>query len=206
FCLDHLIQPRNGPASAELAKAVEADLLQKESYNSYGIDLDAFFSRGGPRMWADLFGLSDRTWGWNSRYAKLRAAAYEGIAAHPMPYIKGSVRTFAESLVLHYKPETLSARHHGKSEGKARLNKNGLPAPTEGQLIPKSYLWWLATSPDNTISEELESRTNSQVRAMNAKLPVRDGSPAVSFILNEGVGAIYPPVFTWLCAGVFLFV
>jgi hypothetical protein len=50
FVTDKLVRPSNGPASRELARAVQRDLLPKEPYRSYGITLDDFFHEASPRM------------------------------------------------------------------------------------------------------------------------------------------------------------
>ena len=48
FIVDHTVRPENGPASRELAAAVERDLLTKEPYRSYGIDIDDVLLPGQP--------------------------------------------------------------------------------------------------------------------------------------------------------------
>src|SRR5439155_21494982 len=68
FVTDRIIRPSNGPASRQLARAVERDLLPKEPYRSYGITLDDFFHRASARMEVDLLTLSDRLKGWHSNY------------------------------------------------------------------------------------------------------------------------------------------
>ena len=83
---DHVVSPANGPASRELGEAVRTHLLTKEPYRSYGVTLDAFFSRADTRMHEDLLNLSDQVWGWDSNYSKLRAAAWEALQKHPARY------------------------------------------------------------------------------------------------------------------------
>lgn len=85
--LDGLIHPENGPASLALVAAVKTDLLVHEPYRSRKIDEEIFFY-GKPkhlrlRMLYDLVGLSDRTWGWDSDYRMLRAAAIEAMEKKP---------------------------------------------------------------------------------------------------------------------------
>ena len=46
FTVDHIVDPENGPASRQLADAVERHLLDEEPYRSYGIDLETFFREG----------------------------------------------------------------------------------------------------------------------------------------------------------------
>ena len=54
FEMDRIVAPDNGPASRELARAVERELLTKEPYRSYGVDLDEFFSSGSDRVFSDM--------------------------------------------------------------------------------------------------------------------------------------------------------
>ncbi|NJO07188.1 MAG: hypothetical protein HC876_17660 [Chloroflexaceae bacterium] len=52
FVVDRIVQPSNGPATAELARLVEQELLIQEPYTTYNIDLETFFSSGSTLMWA----------------------------------------------------------------------------------------------------------------------------------------------------------
>ena len=83
FVVDRIVDPANGEGSRELARAVQDDLLPREPYRSYGVDLDAFFSSGSARMHEDLIGLADRTWGWDDDYAHLARVGREAVRAHP---------------------------------------------------------------------------------------------------------------------------
>ena len=84
FTTDHIVRPSNGPASRELANAVRRNVLPEEPYRSYGITLDEFFERGGPREFEDVVGITDRLWGWDSDYAHMRAVGIEAVRAHPV--------------------------------------------------------------------------------------------------------------------------
>ena len=83
FVVDRIVEPENGDATRELARAVQSDLLPREPYRSYGIDLEQFFTAGSSRMHEDLIGLSDRTWGWDDDYAHLGRVGREAVVAHP---------------------------------------------------------------------------------------------------------------------------
>ena len=74
------------------------DLLPEEPYRSYGITLDEFFERGGPREFEDVVGITDRLWGWDSDYAHMRAVGIEAVRAHPVEYISGVGKTTFEEL------------------------------------------------------------------------------------------------------------
>ena len=98
FTTDHIVRPGNGPASRELANAVRRNVLPEEPYRSYGITLDEFFERGGPREFEDVVGITDRLWGWDSDYAHMRAVGIEAVRAHPLRYISGVGKTTFEEL------------------------------------------------------------------------------------------------------------
>ena len=83
------------------------DLLPREPYRSYGIDLDTFFASGSARMHEDLIGLADRTWGWDDDYAHLARVGREAVRAHPGDYARGVAR---DSWRLLWWPVFLSAR------------------------------------------------------------------------------------------------
>ena len=89
-----IVKPQNGKHSKALARAVELELLSKEPYRSYEIDLDDFFSLGSNRMYGDLVGLSDKIWGWESDYSKLRKVAIEAIIKHPFKYFSNGLLSF----------------------------------------------------------------------------------------------------------------
>ena len=73
-------------------------MLPEEPYRSYGITLDEFFRRGGPREFEDVVGITDRLWGWDSDYAHLRAVGIEAVRAHPLRYLSGVGTTTFEEL------------------------------------------------------------------------------------------------------------
>ena len=50
FVTDKLVAASNGPASRELAQAVQHDLLPKQPYRAYRITLHDFFSKASSRM------------------------------------------------------------------------------------------------------------------------------------------------------------
>jgi hypothetical protein len=83
FITDKIVRPSNGPASRDLAAAVQRDLLPKEPYRSYGITLDEFFTEGSSRMQEDLVALSDRVKGWNTDRRWLRDVGVEAVRARP---------------------------------------------------------------------------------------------------------------------------
>ena len=63
-----------------MAQVVERELLTKEPYRSYGVDLDEFFSSGSDRVFADLTSLPG---------IDLPTVTQEAIRAHPQTFISG---------------------------------------------------------------------------------------------------------------------
>jgi hypothetical protein len=165
FLTDRIVRPSNGPASRELARAVEQDLLPKEPYRSYGIDLDTFFSKGSTRMHEDLVALSNRLWGWNSDGHKLREVGIEAVRTHPGAYTRG-VTTTIWQLLSQPLYRTLppggaqAAQPHAGGDGGGGdggregdtivVNGRRLPRPTEGEPIPAAHEGGVAT-PDGSI-------------------------------------------------------
>ena len=60
FVTDKIVRPSNGPASRELAHAVQRDLLHEGAVPLVRDHLDRFFSEASSRMQEDLVALSDR--------------------------------------------------------------------------------------------------------------------------------------------------
>jgi hypothetical protein len=164
FVVDKIVKPDNGPASRELARAVEQRLLTREPYRSYGITLDEFFSSGSGRMHEDFIGLSDRTWGWDDDYAHVAAAGREAVRAHPGTYVRGVVRDFG---ILLRTPLSLGVTTGGDDGGSSAssapqtitVNGRVLPKPTEDELIPAARQSGFVSTPDGRISEVWTSPT-----------------------------------------------
>lgn len=229
---DRIVDSGNGPASRELARAIESDLLRREPYRSYGVTLDEFFENAGVGGWSDLAALSDRTWGWESDYRKLRAVAWEAIARHPTTYVRGVVSTVREELAGAYRPDppqapppprTIECELGCVDRGLKHINGRRLPAPFEGDQMPRHFGFWHASSPDDSIQmdwgsfvrpklvfryAEVEARYErlaTELRDMMSKLPSRDGSYAWSERLNRITGWL-PSMLVWLALGIVGFV
>ncbi len=101
FELDRIMAPENGPASRRLAHVVERELLTREPYRSYGIDVDEFFSSGSNRIFGDLTGVASG--------ADLAAATREAIREHPGTFASSIARTLWEQLASRpvYAPEAV---------------------------------------------------------------------------------------------------
>jgi hypothetical protein len=213
FTISHIVHADNGPASADLAKLVSTQLLTKEPYVSYGINAEIFFSQGKERMFWDLVPLSDQYYGWNSDYSQLRKVGIEAVMAHPMPFFWDYIKSAGGMLL--FNPEWPVATKFRK-ESVVPLDEKGLPVPTEGEKIPRSYFWASSSSPDvralpdpNSIVLQIQdSKIQRQTDELQKKLiryqemlPDRDGSVQIAIWLN-GISLRYPPPIVWLIAGI----
>ena len=165
FVVDRIVEPENGEATRELARAVQSDLLPREPYRSYGIDLEQFFTAGSSRMHEDLIGLSDRTWGWDDDYAHLGRVGREAVVAHPGDYVRGVAR---DTWRLLWWPLFLPVDEGEATATRELAAASQLPEPSEGQPIPSaSVSGWIST-PDNSIREIWTSPTQ---RSSSSTIP-----------------------------------
>ena len=220
FTTDHIVRPDNGPASRELADAVQRELLSEEPYRSYGITLDDFFARGGPREFEDVVGITDRLWGWDSDYAHMRAVGVEAVEAYPLAYISGVGRTILGEL---WKPLYV-ALPGGDVERATPGNAAkpapvpALPVPSEGEQIPAARQGFFSTTPDGHIRETWTSPTDHSIvfatREMQrryddvardggmllAKVPPYQGNDWLTLQFSRS-SKLFPPPLLWLAAG-----
>jgi hypothetical protein len=216
FVADRIVDPGNGEASRELARAVQDDLLPREPYRSYGIDLDTFFTSGSARMHEDLIGLADRTWGWDDDYAQLARVGREAVLAEPQTYARGVLRDVWR---LVWWPVFLPVAEDEGPAATRRLAAAGqLPEPTEGQPIPSASVSGFISTPDGRFRELWTSpaahaivaddpadgahldRMNRRVAAMFERFPERDGSPGLGEWLNRA-SRWFPRPALWLLVG-----
>jgi hypothetical protein len=165
FVVDRIVDPANGDASRELARAVRDDLLPREPYRSYEVDLDAFFSAGSARMHEDLIGLADRTWGWDDDYAQLASTGREAVLAEPSTYARGVLR---DSWRLLWWPLFLPVAEspEASATGYSPLATDQLPPePSEGQPIPSASVSAFISTPDGRFAEVWSSPTAHQIVA-----------------------------------------
>ena len=160
FVADRIVEPDNGAASAELARAVSRELLPNEPYRSRGIDLETFFSSGSSRMHDDLTVLSDRTWGWDDDYRHLGRVAREAIRAHPGRYARGVAKDLWRLLLWPlYGPVEATA----PSPPGARVASRAAPSPAapapDDEPIPSSREAPYISTPDGRIREVWTSPT-----------------------------------------------
>ncbi len=163
FVVDRIVSPENGPASRELARAVDDDLLVREPYRSYGVTLDEFFTAGSGRMHEDLVGLADRTWGWDDDYGHLSAVAREAVRKHPGRYARGVLSDLGvllrAPLLLPVPSSEPAAPPEPDEAPTIVVNGRRLPEPSEGDLIPSAHQPGLASTPDVRIRDVWTSPT-----------------------------------------------
>jgi hypothetical protein len=228
FLTERIVRSENGPASRELARAVERDLLPKEPYRSYGIGLDDFFSDPSPRMKDDLGALATRRWGWESDERILRDAGIEAVRAHPGAYAQGVATTVWNLLrqpVFRPLPAdsgeaAVTAGSGAASAGDsatAGVNGPGLPQPSEGERIPAPHEGG-PTTPDRSIytvwtsptehhlvfvhegDEERYQALHRRIGELSDNLPDRAGSATLALRFNQS-SRWFPPPVLWLALG-----
>ena len=108
FELDRIMAPENGPASRRLARVVERELLPREPYRSYGVDVHEFFASGSDRIFGDLTGVAAAS--------DLAEATREAIRKHPRTFVSSIARTWWEQLSNRpvYAPESLGGATRGR--------------------------------------------------------------------------------------------
>jgi hypothetical protein len=223
FTTDHIVNPDNGPASRKLADAVRRELLPEEPYRSYGITLDEFFDRGGPREFEDVVGLTDRLWGWNTDYAQMRAVGVEAVEAHPLRYASGVGRTILGELwkpLFVALPNDSAAPSDTSTPTDASQSESppGLPVPSDGEVIPAAHQGFFSTTPDGHIREvwtspvdhsrvfataEMQRRYDEMAgdaAALLADVPPYHGSTWLTLQFSRS-SKLFPPPLLWLVAG-----
>ena len=225
FVTDKIVRPSNGPASRELAGAVQRDLLPEEPYRSYRISLDDFFSEASPRMQVDLLALSDHLKGWHSNYRWLRDVGVEAVRTHPARYTRGVASATWGMLTqgLYRGGTSANGGTSGEANGPAGgetvvIGGRELPRPSEGEPIPAAHEGGVST-PDGSIytvwtspSEHhlvfvhpgAEARYGALHRRMGEltrNLPDRTGSPTLAHRLDQASRWLFPPVL-WLALGI----
>lgn len=209
----------NGPASAALIDAIQSDLLTRQPYLAYGIDLSAFLSSRSTRMLGDIFSLADRTWGWDDDQHHLLQVALETVLSDPLAYLWSVGRSAGGAFILNL-TQPAPTRPQPAAESPVLRDSRGLPIPSEGQPIPAGNLFWLASSPDGRIQYDWDSffttgklemadpdlRQRDQalqhrLENLLVLLPSRQGNPFAAKPLNN-LSRFYPPMLVWVMLGV----
>ncbi len=211
---DKLIAPENGKYAQELRQAIlDDDLLSKDPYKSYGITLDQIFtSQHNSRMFADLVTLSDRAWGWETDYQKLRDVAIEAIKKYPLVFLKNMLHDYYLAFQSH-----LTAKAPKQEDFRffyiiipKELNEKGLPKPGGQEEIPRSYMAYPFSSPDkrmtpdpNSIELRFAPEQQKKFDALHFKirhavplLPIREGNEQFAALWNT-LSTWFPNMFYW---------
>ena len=218
FTSDRIVAPENGDASRELAEAVRTRLLPEEPYRSYGITLERFFERGGPREFEDVVGTTDRVWGWNSDYAQMRDAGIEAVRKHPWDYLRGVSTTVADEL---WNPLHIALPSETAASGVRRVEVavgGGPPPPSEGEQIPAARQGFFSTTPDGSVTEVWTSATDHSVvfstpegqrrfakleaetNRLDALVPPYPGNAWLTLQFSRS-SKLFPPPLLWLVVG-----
>ena len=220
---DRLVDPANGPASRELAEAVEREVLTREPYRSRAIDVDTFFAQASDRMFEDVVNASDIVWGWDSDYAQLREVALEAVRERPAAFMEGVARTLWQ---LVWRPTYYELSDGGSdaappSAGAAPPSSApAQPAPaSDGELIPAASRGLYITTPDRTIDEVWKPSGEhhlvfadpadaarfdamlEELRAVESHLPAYEGNAELVHQLSRS-SRLWPPAIAWLAIGV----
>jgi len=225
FVTDRIMSPDNGAASRRLAAAVQADLLPREPYRAYGIDLHEFFTSGSARMEEDLISLSDRVFGWDTDYEVLGRAAREAVRRHPSKYARGVARSMWDELnqPLYVSPRTSATAAPPAAAQTVAASAAALPTPTEGEPIPAARQGAYTSTPDHHIREVWTSptaheivfddprdqrrydRLNEHLRELGGRFPTRGESSWLGLQLNHASKA-FPRSWLWFLVGIAAFV
>ncbi len=223
FEIDRIVSPDNGPASRELARVIEQDLLVKEPYLSYGVDLDEVFSSGSDRIFGDVTNVAGSV--------DMAAVTQEAIRRHPREFATSIMRTIWALLRARaVAPGAAAASDDssGAEDDGSRANEdnafvlvNGrkLPRPSEGQPIPASHfgpalhtlygqareVWRSPTEHPFVFDDPRDERRYMRFERDTARLvdriPTRDANSWLIHRLNQASRAFPPPVF-WLAVGI----
>jgi len=214
FELERIMSPENGPASRRLAGVVQRDLLTREPYKSYGVDVHEFFSSGSDRVFGDLTGVAPAS--------DLAAATREAIRRHPRPFLSGIVHT-AGALVWSARVHApVIAADNGTSQPQAQqfvvINGRRLPRPSEGQPIPASAIgpalhtthgpaqevWHSPTQHEFVFASVADQRRfdhfQRDVARLGDRIPVHAERRQAVRWLNDASDA-FPPGLAWLLVG-----
>jgi hypothetical protein len=193
FYMDKLVRTENGPASRELADAVERDLLTKAPYRKLGIRTpDQFFRIASDHMWSDVVVITDREWGWHSDYAVLRSVSVEAIEQNPHLYARDVALAVWDELHLPYRWTV--------SVAGAPTAVSGLSNPATGvqnSADPGGLYWWLASTPSGRPpAASRVARLTRAVDKLQRDIPQRSGSRELARALND-VSHVYPWTAIW---------
>ncbi len=193
FVDDHLVSPDNGPASAELGRAVDR-LVALEPYRSYGITRERVFREGTNFMTWDLAWLARERWGDAAR-ARMLDVLEETVRAHPGEAARGALGTLLFYLRSRYWFPAAQVDQVDPASGFETRNGRRLRRALAVQLIPRPHIvhawafdpdgryvydWSNVNEPTLRFADPAEQARYEHVQQRLAgyldALPARDGS------------------------------
>ena len=209
FELDRIVSPENGPASRKAARVVQRELLDKQPYRSYGVDVHRFFASGSDRIFGDFTSLSGQI--------DLSAVTQEAIRRHRWTFATSIGRTIWQMLWTRrvYVPEPATSPSAPGGSGQAT---GTLAKPSEGQPVPASRVglgiqtlygpagevWLSATRHPLVFADPRDRRRYERFgRAGNRladRLPTRAANETLVHRLNQ-TSHVFPPLIVWLLVG-----
>lgn len=201
---DSATKPENGPYTEKFIDLVEEKILTTDTYKDYNVTIDDFLTyRPNSRFWADSVVMVDLVEGWESNYKLLAQVSFEAIKSNPYDFLK----TFAKDLVTMFtaKPDisdvpVKAEASKSDSTEAAALNEDGLPVPTEGQLIPESHYGWLTSNPSGIFPTEERIRSfNNEADILIKEYQKYTGNEKIRTIIVFLWDVFYLPViFLWI--------
>jgi len=181
-----LLSPENGPNSKKLVSIIEDEILNTELYKKYDITLDKILNyQPNRRFLHDIIVSVDRVESWDSQYELLEKVAFESIKSNPFSYFKNYFKDLIKIITVEQSiPEspvpTDTKLYLIKIDN---IDKNNLPEPTEGELIPYSNTWWMLSNPDNELPSQSElNYFNEKYEEISLDLENAKGLPLMSRI------------------------
>lgn len=198
------IKPGNGPNTEKFIDLVERNILTADIYKNYNVTINDFLTyRPNSRFWADSVVMVDLIEGWDSNYRLLAQVSFEAIKADPYDFFK----TFAKSLVSIsvFKPHIpdipvrVNTLESGKTEA-VKLNEQGFPVPTEGQLIPESNYTWITSNPSGILpTEEMLNKFDDKANILIKEYQKYSGNEKIRKVIIFLWDSFYIPIiFLWI--------
>ena len=215
---DRLVEPANGPASRELAAAVEREVLPREPYRSRDIGVETFFAQASDRVFEDVVNVSDIVWGWDSDYAQLREVAIEAVLERPGAFTEGVARTLWQ-LVWWPTYYELPARQADRDASTAGTAPQTSAPAADDEPIPAASRGLYTTTPDRSIDEVWKPSGEhhlvfadpvdaarhdamlEELRAVESLVPAYQGEAELVHQLSRS-SRLWPPAIAWLVVGV----